>query len=106
MSDAVISYAAFILADAGLDVSAENLLTLTKAAGADVQNVWADVYAEALQGKDLKEILAGFHNAGPAAAGSGAAASSGSAAAAEAAEEAAEEEAEESDDEMGFGLFD
>ena len=39
MSDAVISYAAFILADAGLDITSENLLTLTKAAGASVENV-------------------------------------------------------------------
>lgn len=107
MSDAIISYAAFILADAGLDVTADNLLSITKAAGASIDNVWAEVFASALEGKDLKEILSGFHNAGPAsgaAAGSGAAAAGGDAAAAE--EEAAEEEKEESDDDMGFGLFD
>ncbi|CCD22457.1 ribosomal protein P1 beta NDAI_0A03000 [Naumovozyma dairenensis CBS 421] len=106
MSDAIISYAAFILADAGLDITSENLLSVTKAAGASVENVWADVYAKALEGKDLKEILSGFHNAGPAA---GAAAASGAAASGEAATEAAaEEEAEEeeSDADMGFGLFD
>lgn len=40
MSDAIISYAAFILADAGLDITSENLLTVTKAAGANVDNVW------------------------------------------------------------------
>lgn len=39
MSDAAISYAAFILADAGVEITADNLLTLTKAAGANVDNV-------------------------------------------------------------------
>ncbi|BAO41782.1 60S acidic ribosomal protein P1-beta [Kluyveromyces marxianus] len=104
MSDAVISYASLILADAGLDVTADNLLTLTKAAGASVDNVWAEVFAKALEGKDIKEVLSGFHAAGPAAPAAGAAAASG--AAEEAAEEAAESEKEESDDDMGFGLFD
>ncbi|PTN22329.1 ribosomal protein P1B [Saccharomyces cerevisiae] len=102
MSDSIISFAAFILADAGLEITSDNLLTITKAAGANVDNVWADVYAKALEGKDLKEILSGFHNAGPVAA-SGAAAAGGDAAAEE---EKEEEAAEESDDDMGFGLFD
>lgn len=39
MSDSVISYAALILADAGLDVSSDNLLALTNAAGASVDKV-------------------------------------------------------------------
>lgn len=104
MSDAVISYASLILADAGLDVTADNLLTLTKAAGASIDNVWAEVFAKALEGKDIKEVLSGFHAAGPAAPAAGAAAASG--AAEEAAEEAAESGKEESDDDMGFGLFD
>lgn len=39
MSDAIISYAAFILADAGLEISSDNLQALTKAAGASVENV-------------------------------------------------------------------
>lgn len=39
MSDAIISYAAFILADAGLEISSDNLQALAKAAGANVENV-------------------------------------------------------------------
>ncbi|QEU59035.1 Rpp1b [Kluyveromyces lactis] len=104
MSDAVISYASLILADAGLDVTADNLLTLTKAAGASIDNVWAETFAKALEGKDIKQILSGFHAAGPAAPAAGAAAASGNSEAA--AEEAPESEKEESDDDMGFGLFD
>lgn len=39
MSDAIISYASFILADAGLEITSDNLQALTKAAGANVENV-------------------------------------------------------------------
>lgn len=103
MSDFIVSYAALILADAGLEVSADNLQSLSKAAGASVDNVWTEVYSKALEGKDLKEILSGFHNAGPAAA---APAAAGGEAGGEAAEEKPQEEEEESDDDMGMGLFD
>lgn len=104
MSDTIVSYAALILADAGLEVSADNLLSLSKAAGASVDNVWAEVYSTALEGKDLKEILSGFHNVGSAAAAP--AAAGGEAAGGEAAEEKPQQEEEESDDDMGMGLFD
>ena len=100
MSEASVSYAALILADADLEISADNLLAITKAAGASVDNVWADVFAKALEGKNLKELLFSF----AAAAASGAAATG--AAPEAAAEEKEEEAAEESDDDMGFGLFD
>lgn len=65
--------------------------------------VWADVFAKALAGKDLKEILFNIGASGPAAAAPAAAAAGSSDA--PAAEEA-EEEKDESDDDMGFGLFD
>ncbi|SSD60799.1 related to 60S acidic ribosomal protein P1-beta [Saccharomycodes ludwigii] len=98
MSDAIISFASLILADAELPITAENLLTLTKAAGANIDST--------LEGKDLKELLSGFTAAGAV----GSAAPSAGAGEAAGAEEAAGEEAEaaeeESDDDMGFGLFD
>ncbi|ODV79730.1 ribosomal protein 60S [Suhomyces tanzawaensis NRRL Y-17324] len=103
-TEASVSYAALILADAELEISADNLLAITKAAGASVENVWADVYAKALEGKNLKELLFSFAASAPAsAAPAGGAAAAGDA---PAAEEKAEEEKEESDDDMGFGLFD
>ncbi|KAM9891640.1 hypothetical protein OXX79_010585, partial [Metschnikowia pulcherrima] len=55
-AEASVSYAALILADAGVEISSDNLLSVTKAAGASVDNVWADVFAKALEGKDLKEL--------------------------------------------------
>jgi large subunit ribosomal protein LP1 len=39
MSDALVSYAALILADAGVEITSEKLLTLTQAAGAKVDQV-------------------------------------------------------------------
>ncbi|GMG19388.1 unnamed protein product [Ambrosiozyma monospora] len=104
MSESLISYAALILADAELEVSASNLQTVLGAAGASVDKIWTDVYAKALDGQNLKDLLFNMAAAAPAA---GAAAGGAAAAADEAAaEEEAEEEKEESDDDMGFGLFD
>lgn len=104
MSDALVSYAALILADAEKEISSENLQTVLTAAGASVDSIWTSVFAKALEGKDLKEILFSMAAAAPAASAGAAGASAG--AADEAAAEAVEEEKEESDDDMGFGLFD
>ena len=56
-SELATSYAALILADEGLEISADKILTLTKAAGVDVESIWAQLFAKALQGKDVKEML-------------------------------------------------
>lgn len=103
-TEASISYAALILADAGLEITADNLLAITKSANAEVESVWADIFAKALEGKDLKDLLFSMAAAAPAASTGAAAAAGG--AAEEAAAEEVEEEKEESDDDMGFGLFD
>lgn len=104
MSESLVSYAALILADAEKEISSENLQTVLTAAGASVDSIWTSVYAKALEGKDLKEILFSMAAAAPAAGASTGAAAGGATEAA--AEEAVEEAAEESDDDMGFGLFD
>ncbi|ORY96748.1 60s acidic ribosomal protein-domain-containing protein [Syncephalastrum racemosum] len=105
-SDLAIVYAALILKDDNVEVSADKLQTLVKAAGIEVEPIWYSLYAKALEGQDLKELV--FNVGAPAAGG---AAVAGGAAAGGAAEEAKEEEKkeeekEESDDDMGFGLFD
>ncbi|KAI9496280.1 60s acidic ribosomal protein-domain-containing protein [Zychaea mexicana] len=106
-SDLAIVYAALILKDDNVEISADKLQTLTKAAGlTEIEPIWFNLYAKALEGQDLKELIfnvgagAGAAAAGPAAAAGGA----GEEAAAE--EEKKEEEKEESDEDMGFGLFD
>ncbi|KAM7218728.1 60s Acidic ribosomal domain containing protein [Rhypophila decipiens] len=103
------SYAALILADDGVEVTADKLTTLIKAANVvDVEPIWASLFAKALEGKELKDLLTNVGSGGGAAAApaAGGAAAGGAAAAEEAKEEAKEEEKEESDDDMGFGLFD
>ncbi|KAJ5217648.1 60S acidic ribosomal protein P1 [Penicillium citrinum] len=100
------SYAALILADEGIEVTADKLQTLIGAAKVpEIEPIWTSIFAKALEGKDIKELLTNVGSAGPAAPAGGAAAG-GAAAPAEAAEEKKEEEKEESDEDMGFGLFD
>ncbi|CAE7193338.1 hypothetical protein CFE70_007174 [Pyrenophora teres f. teres 0-1] len=104
------SYAALILADDGVDITADKLQSLIKAANIeDVEPIWTSLFAKALEGKDVKDLLLNVGSGGGAApaAGAAAGAAAGGADAAEpAAEEKKEEEKEESDDDMGFGLFD
>ncbi|POS83195.1 hypothetical protein EPUL_003944 [Erysiphe pulchra] len=103
-----VSYAALILADDGVDITADKLQTLIKAAGIeDVEPIWSTLFAKALEGKDVKELLLNVGSGG----GAAAPASSGDSGAAAAtedkkAEEKEEEKEEESDEDMGFGLFD
>jgi len=109
-SELASSYAALILADDGVDITADKLNTLIKAAGVqDVEPIWTSLFAKALEGKDVKDLLLNVGSGGGAAAApaaGGAAAASGGEAAAEEKKEEKEEEKEESDEDMGFGLFD
>ncbi|RHZ53671.1 hypothetical protein CDV55_100785 [Aspergillus turcosus] len=103
------SYAALILADDGVEITAEKIQTLIGAAKvADVEPIWTSLFAKALEGKDIKDLLTNVGSGGgaPAAAVGGAAAGGAAPAAEAAAEEKKEEEKEESDEDMGFGLFD
>ncbi|KAI0114508.1 60s acidic ribosomal protein-domain-containing protein [Nemania sp. FL0031] len=102
------SYAALILADDGIEITADKLQTLIKAAGVEeVEPIWTQLFAKALEGKDVKDLLSAVGSGGGAAApAAGGAAAGGAAAADEPAAEEKEEEKEESDDDMGFGLFD
>lgn len=115
-------------------VQADKLNTIIKAAKIqDVEPIWTSLFAKALAGKDVKDIILNVGSGGGAAAAPAAAGAGGAGGDAPAAEEAKEEkkegacyflwlrllvdavtntffcrsaEAEESDDDMGFGLFD
>lgn len=103
-TEAAVSYASLILADADIEITSDKLLALTKAAGLTVDPVWTKVFAEATEGQNLKELLFAFGAAAPSGGAAAPAAAGGDAAAAPAEEEAAEES--ESDEDMGMGLFD
>jgi len=101
-SQAIASYAALILADADIEITADKILAIAKSSGAELEPIWAETFAKATEGQDLKEIILSFATAGPAA---GAAPAAAAQEAAPAAEEAPKEESE-SDGDMGMGLFD
>ncbi|KAL4821663.1 60s acidic ribosomal protein-domain-containing protein [Aspergillus spinulosporus] len=101
------SYASLILADEGIEITADKLQTLLTAAKVqEVEPIWTSIFAKALEGKDIKDLLTNVGSAGAAAPAAGAAPAAAGDAAAPAAEEKKEEEKEESDEDMGFGLFD
>jgi len=103
------TYAALILADEGIEITADKILALTEAASVELEPIWATLLAKALEGKNVKDLLSNVGAGGGApAVGAPVAAAAGGAAAVEAPkeEEKKEEAKEESDDDMGFGLFD
>ncbi|EFP89407.2 60S acidic ribosomal protein P1 [Puccinia graminis f. sp. tritici CRL 75-36-700-3] len=108
MAELASTYAALILADEGLEITADKINTLLSAAKVEIEPIWATLLAKALEGKDVKDMLSNVGAGGGAAAPAAAvaAASGGEAAAPKAEEKKKEEEKEESDDDMGFGLFD
>ncbi|KZS90629.1 ribosomal protein 60S [Sistotremastrum niveocremeum HHB9708] len=110
-SELAATYAALILADEGIEITADKIVALTNAANVELEPIWATLLAKALEGRDVKELLlnVGAGGGGPAVGGApaaGGAAASADAPAEEKVEEKKEEAKEESDDDMGFGLFD
>jgi len=104
-AELAVSYAALILADDSVDITADKLQTILKAANVqDVEPIWTSLFAKALEGKDVKDLLLNVGSGGAAAPAGGAVAAE--AAPAEEKKEEKEEEKEESDEDMGFGLFD
>ncbi|KAL2368109.1 50S ribosomal protein LP1 [Blastomyces gilchristii SLH14081] len=107
-AELAVSYAALILADDGVDVTSDKLQSILKAANVqDIEPIWSSLFAKALEGKDVKDLLLNVGSGGGAAAAAGGAAPvAAEAGAAEEKKEEKEEEKEESDEDMGFGLFD
>eukprot|EP00741_Cyanophora_paradoxa_P025064 tig00000342_g24192.t1 len=102
-----VVYAALILHDDGIPVTADKLATLVKAAGVKVEPYWPTLFAKALEKRNLDELLNNI--------GSAPAAAPAAAAAAPAADEKKDDkkgkkeekkEEEEEDGDMGLGLFD
>lgn len=88
----------------------EKISTILKAANVEVEPYWPGLFAKALEGVNVKDLITNIGSGvGAAPAGAAAAAAAPAAAApaeAKKEEKKKEEEPEESDDDMGFGLFD
>ncbi|KAL3653738.1 hypothetical protein CASFOL_003419 [Castilleja foliolosa] len=102
------TYAALVLHDDGISVTAEKIATLVKAANLTVESYWPSLFAKLCEKKNIEDLIMNVGSGGGAAVSVSAPAASGgaAAAAAPAAEEKKEEAKEESDDDMGFSLFD
>uniref|UniRef100_A0A8R1DQC9 Large ribosomal subunit protein P1 n=1 Tax=Caenorhabditis japonica TaxID=281687 RepID=A0A8R1DQC9_CAEJA len=101
-------YAALILQDDELAITGEKIASLLKAANVEFEPYWPGLFAKALEGVDVKNLITSVSSgagSGPAPAAAAAAPAAGGAAPA-AETKKKEEPKEESDDDMGFGLFD
>ncbi|MEW5309115.1 MAG: hypothetical protein WDW38_001024 [Sanguina aurantia] len=97
-----VVYAALILHDDGLEITAEKLVAITKAAGITVEPYWPALFAKLFAKKSIGDLIASVEVVAvppPAAA-----AAAPAAAAAAPKKEEKKEESEEED--MGFSLFD
>lgn len=104
-------YSALLLVDDDVAVTGEKIQTILKAANVDVEPYWPGLFAKALEGVNVKELITNIGSGVGAAPAAGAAAAPSAAAGGVAAESKKEEKKkeepeEESDDDMGFGLFD
>ncbi|KAI3457940.1 hypothetical protein Pfo_014603 [Paulownia fortunei] len=105
------TYAALILHDDGIAVTAEKIATLLKAANLTVESYWPSLFAKLCEKRNIEDLVMNVGSGGggaavAVAAPAGGASGGAAAAAAPAAEEKKEEPKEESDDDMGFSLFD
>mmetsp|Transcript_155363 Transcript_155363/g.289909 ORF Transcript_155363/g.289909 Transcript_155363/m.289909 type:complete len:122 (+) Transcript_155363:98-463(+) len=101
------AYAAMILTDSGLDITDENINTLIKAAGGEIEPFFPALFAKIAASKDVGSMLVFGGGGGGGGGGGAVAAAAGGDAAPAAAEEKKEEKVEEEEEEedMDFDLF-
>ncbi|KAK4880150.1 hypothetical protein RN001_008296 [Aquatica leii] len=108
-SELACVYASLILTDDDIAITGEKIQTILKAANVDVEPYWPGLFAKALEGINVKDLITKIGSgAGSAPAAAAAAAPAAAVPSKEAAKEEKkkESEPEESDDDMGLGLFD
>ena len=99
------TYAALILHDEKLPITAENISAIIKSTGAKVESYWPNLFARALATANVGELLTNIGTPGAAGAAPAAGSKSPAAGPAKAAAAAAPVEEEDAGD-MGFSLFD
>ncbi|XP_049349200.1 60S acidic ribosomal protein P1-like [Solanum verrucosum] len=103
------TYAALLLFDDGIPITAEKIATVVKAANISVESYWPSLFAKLFEKRDIEDlILTVGTGGGPAVAVAAApvGGGGGGGAAAPAAEEKKEEMKEDSDEDLGLSLFD
>ncbi|EOX95591.1 hypothetical protein QUC31_005110 [Theobroma cacao] len=111
ISELACSYAAMILIDDDISVTADKIAAIIKAANLSVESYWPNLFAKLAEKRNLEDLIANVGAGGGAAAVAVAAppaggGGGGAAAPPPAEEKKKEEPEEESDDDMGFSLFD
>ncbi|CAH1114092.1 unnamed protein product [Psylliodes chrysocephalus] len=103
-AELVCVYSALILADDDIAITGEKIQTILKAANVEFEPYWPGLFAKALEGVNIKNLITNIGSGvGAAPAGAPAAAAPAAAVAAPAKEEKKKEsEPEESDDDMGL----
>ncbi|CAH8582378.1 unnamed protein product [Schistosoma margrebowiei] len=110
-SELACVYAALMLADDDIDVTADKINTILKAANIKfVESYLPNLFATALNGKNVKDLLMSMGSAAPAAAAPTSAPAAVANGGAEKGKEPAKEEKkpvsdDDSDESMGFDLF-
>eukprot|EP00244_Chara_vulgaris_P008862 TRINITY_DN35_c0_g1_i1.p2 TRINITY_DN35_c0_g1~~TRINITY_DN35_c0_g1_i1.p2 ORF type:complete len:115 (+),score=43.14 TRINITY_DN35_c0_g1_i1:184-528(+) len=111
-SELACTYAALILHDDGIPITADKITTLVKAAGVKVEGYWPALFTKLFEKRSLDSLLVNAGSGGGGApmvsvGGGGGGGAAAAAPAEEKVEEKKEEEPEEEEDEdMGFSLFD
>ncbi|KAI5060946.1 hypothetical protein GOP47_0023451 [Adiantum capillus-veneris] len=109
LSELGCTYAALILHDDNIAITAEKIAALLKAANVQVEAYWPALFAKLLEKRSVEDLITNVGSGGggaPVAAAGAGVPAGGGAAAPPPVEEKKEEPKEESDDDMGFSLFD
>merc|ERR1712006_71100 len=96
VSELACVYSALILHDDDIDITGEKMAKIISAAKVNVEAFWPGLFAKALQGRNIGDLICNVGSA-PAAGGGAAAGGGGDSADAGAVEEKKEEKKEESD---------